>query len=297
MRISQNYGIESLLLEINRTRSKIDELQSNLSSGKRVSKLSDDPENINALFRFKTALTESARYQKNIEDAINFMTVTSQALDDAINILSSIKESAIRGITNIGDNQWAAEGDQVNHLLKEIVDIANTRFQDRFVFGGSSTKDIPFTLSSDEGQVLVNPDGVDGNLKILYGNSQIENYNVSGEAAFRENVDIFQTLVDLRDAILAKDSTAIEGLLVNIDDSIDQLSLQNANIGGKINRFESYLQQYQSLDIHLQDMLSRIEDTDMAKAIMELQKEEISLNATLQVFAKTSSISLMDYLG
>jgi flagellar hook-associated protein 3 FlgL len=178
-----------------------------------------------------------------------------------------------------------------------MVDIGNRMFNDRYIFGGSNTKENPFVLSPDESQVIENPEGIDGILKIQYGNTQIEQYNVSGEAAFKDNVDVFQTLIDLREAIINKDSVAVEGLLENINQSIDQLSLQNTNIGSKINRFDLYHQQYENQDIQLQDMLSKIEDTDVAKAIMELQKEETSLNATLQVLAKTFNVSLMDFIG
>jgi flagellar hook-associated protein 3 FlgL len=297
MRVSQNYNIESLLQEVNRTRTRIDKLQSNLTTGKRINKISDDPENLTALFRFKNVIKENKHYQRNIGDALNFMTSTSQALDDAVNIMMSVKESAIRGITSIGDSQWEAEANQVNQLLKEMVDIGNRMFNDRYIFGGSNTKDNPFVLSPDESQVIENPEGTNGILKIQYGNTQIEQYNVSGESAFKDNVDVFQTLIDLREAIKSRDSVAVEGLLENINQSIDQLSLQNTNIGSKINRFDLYHQQYENQDIQLQEMLSEIEDTDIAKAIMELQMEETSLNATLQVLAKTFNVSLMDFIG
>jgi flagellar hook-associated protein 3 FlgL len=105
MRVSQNYNIEGLLQEVNRTRAKINKLQSNLTTGKKINKISDDPENLTALFKFKNIIKENEHYQRNIEDGLNFMTFTSQALDDAVNIMMSVKESAIRGTTNIGDNQ------------------------------------------------------------------------------------------------------------------------------------------------------------------------------------------------
>lgn len=296
MRISQNYGIDTLLRQINENRSKIYDLQSSIASGKKLTKISDDPENIGSLLKFKNALKNNNHFQKNIENALDFMTSTSQALDDAINIMTTAKEYAIRGRGSLGENEWNTIADQVDQLLKEMVDVGNTKFNDRYVFGGAYTKETPFSLSTDGTQVTENPNGIEGNLKVEYGQSQVEQYNISGKAAFREGVDVFQTLADLKDALQTQDSSGIEVLLGNIDQSIEQLSAQNTNIGAKINRFEMYHQQYESQNTQLQEMSSKLEDTDVAKAIMELQMKETGLNATLQVLAKKFNMSLMDFL-
>ncbi len=296
MRITQNYSIQSILDRINNTRSRIYQLQSNLATGRRVNKISDDPEKIDTLLRYKNALKTNQLYQRNIENALEFMAWTSQALDDALNIVSSAKEIALKAGNILNDEEWSALSGQINQLLKELVDIGNTRFKDRYVFGGSYPSQQPFVLSSDESQVIVNPQGVGGKLRVEYGKSQIDTYNVSGEEAFLKDVNIFQTLIDLRNAFVNKDTNTVLGLMDKIDQSLNQLATTNGNLGAKMNRFDVYLQQYQTLEIKLQEYQSKIEDTDVAKAISDLQMAETGLTTALQVLARTLNISLVDFM-
>ncbi|GAB4380490.1 MAG: flagellar hook-associated protein FlgL [Calditrichia bacterium] len=297
MRITQNYSINSLLERINDARERIYTLQRNLATGKRINTLSDDPENIEAVLRYKKLLKTQEKFQQNIGNALDFMYISSQALDDAAQTLAHAKELALKGINNTDNDAWAGLAEQVNQLLKEMVDISNTRFQDRYVFGGTFTSQKPFQLSADETAVISNPNGVNGHLKIEYGVHAVEQYNITGQDAFLQNVDVFQVLIDLRDALTAQDVGGIQGVLDKLDQATNQIIQQNGALGGLIQRFELYLEQYQNQEAKLQEFLSRVEDTDMAEAISELQLQETGLNAALEVLARTLNISLMDFIS
>jgi len=296
MRVTQNYSINSLLHRINQSRERIYLLQRNLATGKRINRISDDPEQVESVLRFRKLLKLNQRFESNLKNALDFMSITTQALDDAVNVLTHVKEITIQAVDGTNNDEWSAYAEQVDQMLKQLVDVANTRFKNRYIFGGTQTGTVPFVLAPDGSAVTVNADGIDGELKTEIGEFIIEEYNVSAQETFLGGVDVFQLLIDLRDAMNSQDISTVQGFIDSLDEAADQIMQQNSILGAKMNRFDMFLQQYQSQDVKLQELLSDIEDTDMAKAISDLQLHETGLNTALQVLARTLNISLVDFM-
>jgi len=80
MRITQNYSINSLLRQVNLTRERINVYQRNLATGKRINRISDDPENIETVIRYKRMIKYNERFQNTIGSALDFMYFTSETL-------------------------------------------------------------------------------------------------------------------------------------------------------------------------------------------------------------------------
>ncbi|MEJ2635660.1 MAG: flagellar hook-associated protein FlgL [Calditrichia bacterium] len=296
MRITQNYSVQNLLSRINNSRERIYTLQRNLATGKRINQISDDPENIEKVMKFNKSLKMMAQFQDNLKNAVDFMSITAQALNDATDVLAHVKELTVQGSDSLSPDEWNAFAEQIDQMLKQMVDISNTTFKGRYVFGGTNTTQSPFVLSPDGTVVSQNADGTSGSLKVEIGENKIEKYNITGEDTFAGSTDIFQTLIDLRDAFRAQDGDAVRGLLAAVDSSQNQILEQSANLGAKINRFDMFARQYETQDLKLKQILSDIQDTDAAKAITDLQTEETGLQTALQVLAKTLNISLVDYM-
>jgi len=297
MRITQNYSVQNLLRQVNRSRERISTLERDLSTGKRINQISDDPEQIESVLRFNKILKLNETFTGNLKNATDFMSISSQALDDATSIMAHVKELAIQGVDSTSDEEWSAYADQVNQALQELVDIANTRFKDRYVFGGTNTGQDPFVLAPDGSTVIANPNGIDGALKTEIGEHRVDQYNVTGQEVFLGNMDVFQTVIDLRDAFQNNDSTGVQSLIEDVDQASDQIVQANANLAAKINRYDTFTKQYETQNGKLQEILSGIQDTDVASAITELQQHETGLQTALQVLAKTLNISLVDYMG
>ncbi len=296
MRVTQNYSIQNLLREVNDTREHIAKLRKNIATGKRINQISDDPEKIEKVLQLKKTLKLNGQFESNLNNALDFMNMTSQSLDDAANLLMQTKDLAIQGADGLQAETWNAFAEQVDQYLKELVDISNTKFNNRYLFGGSNTHQQPFSLAPDGSMVSSIPDNIEGALKTEIGEHKVYQYNVNGKEAFLDSTDVFQSLIDLRDAFRSQDAQAVQALIDDLDGSINQVVQQNANLGAKINRFEMFLQQYENQDVKLEEMLSRTEDTDIAKAITELQMHETGLQSALQVLARTMNISLMNYM-
>ncbi|NOX36875.1 MAG: flagellar hook-associated protein 3 [Calditrichaeota bacterium] len=296
MRVTQNYSINSLLRQVNYTRERINIYQRNLATGKRINQISDDPEKIETVIRYRRMLTLNQRFEQNIDNALDFMYFTSQVLDDSANVIARLKELAIQGVDSIGDDEWNAFVKQYDEMLDKLVQLANSKFKDRYLFGGVNVNKAPFILSPDRSRVDTNPDGVSGALKVELGNGKVDAYNVSGQEAFLSPVNVFDVVIQVRDAFKNQDAQEINRLIPQLDAALDQILQENAKLGAKINRFQLLRQQYDSEDLRIQEFLSKIEDTDLAQTVVDLQMEQTALETALRALAQTVNISLVDFI-
>ncbi len=296
MRITQNYSINSLLRQVNLTRERINVYQRNLATGKRINRISDDPENIETVIRYKRMIKFNERFQNTIGSALDFMYFTSETLDQSANVIARVKELTIQGADSLNADEFKAFEQQIDQLLRKLVNLGNTKFKDRYIFGGANTDKPPFTLAPDGSSVTANPDGIDGALKAEIGDGKVEQYNISGEQVFNSDVDIFGTLIALRDAFANQDTATISNLIPDLETALDQITEANATLGAKIKRFELIDEQYRNENLRLQEFLSKTEDTDMAKTITDLQMEQTALETALRALAKTVNISLVDFM-
>jgi flagellin-like hook-associated protein FlgL len=75
------------------------------------------------------------------------------------------------------------------------------------------------------------------------------------------------------------------------------VDLATATVGARQARLQSIQDQIKEDVTRKKDLLSSIEDTDVAKTIMDMNKNEMALQYALQVGSKMFSRSLLDFLG
>jgi flagellar hook-associated protein 3 FlgL len=285
-----------ILANINRNQSQLNETRLRIASGKKVQFLSDEPSKIGTLLKHKELIQKNEQYKSNLDNAMDYLAVVQDSLDHASNILSLVKSLTVQGVDSLSTEEFDSFADQIDNYLNELLDVANTKFKGKYVFAGTSTTSQPFTLAGDRSSVSVTAPGINGKQRIEIGLHQVETYNISGQEAFLKNVDVFDTLIQLRDAFRAGDQTTIESLLPDIDTAHDQVLASASKAGGLANRFEMLIQQYETENITLQQFTSRIEDADLYEESINLQKQEVSLQAALTVASRGLNLTLVNYL-
>lgn len=95
------------------------------------------------------------------------------------------------------------------------------------------------------------------------------------------------------------DNLQVSGLgksIADLDGLLDSLTNQISDFGARANRIEIQTSIYMNLEISTAENLSELEDTDLVKALMELQAKDVAYQAALNAAAKTMKLSLLDYL-
>jgi len=144
--------------------------------------------------------------------------------------------------------------------------------------------------------MTANPKGVSGQQlrEILEGVTMVA--NVTGTEVFTQSVDLFQTLISLRDALRADNTPAISATLTGLDAGIGQVSAATGSVGGRIQRLDA-AQDILAADLtRTKSLLSRIEDADIADTTLEFQRQQQLFEAALQAGARLIQPSLLDFL-
>jgi flagellin-like hook-associated protein FlgL len=144
MRITENRIISDFLLGVNRTRERLNQLNLQVSSQKRIQKVSDDPEGASAVMKYDGQLERIGQYSKNVDDGKGMLKVTADAIHTIANAVRSVK-GIVAGASNTSDHTLVTQlADQIDHFLDMSVDLANTQFNRKYIFGGTSTTSAPF---------------------------------------------------------------------------------------------------------------------------------------------------------
>jgi flagellar hook-associated protein 3 FlgL len=167
-----------------------------------------------------------------------------------------------------------------------VVDLYNTTYLDRPIFGGTiggmTTVDATGTYLGDDQPVTarISSDAV---LRI----------DVSGTAAGANTVP---AMIDQVAADIASPTGATDTDLANIDASISQVLQSLGDVGARSARIATTRDM---VDSHRLDLTSRIsvnEDVDMPQAMMNLSAAQVGYQAALQSAAKIQQVSLVDFL-
>ncbi len=121
--------------------------------------------------------------------------------------------------------------------------------------------------------------------------------NLSGIKAFGENQELFEAVYTVYNALIENDREKLGNeALQKMDQSIDHLFEQLAQIGARTNRLEAMDSTLFSENLFLQEVRSKIEDIDLAYVITEFTMQENAYRAALATAQKMLQPTLVDYL-
>ena len=274
---------------------RVVDLQDQLSSGKRVSKVSDDPISGRRALLFGLEQRRGEGYLRNVERSLTALETVDSTFSEISNVLESVKEAAVQGADSSADPAArAALASSVQAQLNRILDLANTVHDGRSMFAGTEVDDKPFELSAEGDRVLYH--GNQDTYAVRISNFETVTVNDPGDVVFQGETDIFQTLLDLKDALLDDDGQRISSTLDGLQAAQSQIVARHGEIGGRVQRLELAQRQLEISDVQLQDLISQETDADLAETILDLQSAQLALEAGLQAGARVLQPTLLDFL-
>ncbi len=180
MRITNSMMVDSLLTNLNAGLSRLNNYNLQLSSNKRMNRLSDDPIGVLTSMNARQKLQRIHQYQENLSTAKSWVDQTDTMLDDMNSVITNIMEKVTKsasGTNNSTDKQNLAT--EINQLKEELMQMANASIGDKYLFAGYNSTTAPFTKDAN-GNVLYN--GIDlsaVNTTPVLGNSIADTANAS----------------------------------------------------------------------------------------------------------------------
>ena len=235
------------------------------------------------------------QFERNIDSGRHLLQVTDHVLDESNNTLLRIKELAIRGINGVmstEDRDYMAE--EILAFRDHLQNLANTRTQNRFIFGGFLSTTPPY----DNAFAFV---GDTNRTQYEVGDGELVDATVAGGSAFGDGtlgtVDVFDNLLPLANAVRAGDNPNMDLELERLEQSIEQVVNVRQRVGLNLNRLSAAETITEYMKERLPDALAQIRDTDFTKAVSDLKTVENTLQATLATSSRLmSGSSLLDYI-
>jgi flagellar hook-associated protein 3 FlgL len=302
MRITQGILTNSMLRNLNNSYNRLDSIQNQLATGKKITKPSEDPVVAMRGISYRGDLNNIEQYQRNIAEVNNFLDSTDVALDQATGALQRIRELTVAASNGVNtDDEKKNIAMEISQLREQLIDVGNSKLAGKFIFNGTSTTTPPLDKTNPQNpganinETAISIEVFDGvqiqvnsNAKGIFGdNSATGGTNLFG--------DISNLINDLNGDAGAP-GNAIDSYLAKLDANINKMVSTRADIGARQNRVELMEERLGSQEVFSSRILSDNEDASIEKVITDLTTQESVHRAALGVGARIIQPSLLDFL-
>ena len=272
---------------------EVSSLQAKLGTGEQLNAPSEDSTKANLIARLESSLERQDVYQKNIDTAKTRLASEETALTSITNLLRRAYEIAIIGANGtMAPEDRAVLGAEVESLREELIEIANTRdVNGHYIFGGNRTETPPYVESQNGDVAYV---GDFGSLRINVSDNRSIAINTVGQNLLT-GAD-FSVVQALEQGLKTNDIAAISSSVDDLKKSSDQIAVAFGSMGGRFASLTAQTEAIEDASLRIKQLIAQNRDLDYSKAITELSKESLALQALQASFTKISQLSLFNFL-
>ncbi len=320
---------------LGRITTRLEELRNQGATGIKLNNPSDDPSAIRPVLNTRTQIRQTERYLETMGVTADKMASTDGHLDHVENVLVRVKEITINAINgSMSDQDKVVLADEVANLRRELLDAANATVDGKYIFSGYQEDTKPFienltydpllydTLDSTTWPILYQGDANPTELEITPG--EFLEANITGNDLFMGisnsvmqlpsglpsggypvdvgRMDIFGVLTRTEEALRANNiddplgpGGGLQAQMDNLEMSADQNRRLRSQLGNRASRVDTAILHQQDVQIDLEQILSRYQDADAIETFNDIVKQETAFQAALNVTAKVSQISILDF--
>lgn len=300
MRVSSHMLVEQMVTNLQRNTERLLKQQDHIATGKRLLEPSDDPAGTERSLRIRAQLGTLDQHVRNIDAARVWLATTDKTMENMGDLLHRARELTVQARTStMRTDDRQAISREVNELLNQMFELSNATLAGRSLFAGFGTMSAAFTATTNaSGQITaVTYAGDDGEIRHNIDNGVEIPVNVRGNELEPGGgaAGIMQTLMDLRTALEAGTEPSAQ-ILNDIDDVQQNLNDLRARVGATLNRVEQTADRLGQVKVSITELLSNVEDLDMAEAIMLFNTQQAVYQAALGTAARVIQPSLLDFL-
>jgi len=295
MRVTQSMLSGNLLRNLSNNYSKLGKLQEQINTGKKVTRPSDDPVVAMKGISYRTELNNVEQFSRNIGEAYNWLDTTDDTYDKIGSALQRANELMVQASndTSTTDDRMAINS-ELQQLREHIQNLANTKIGDRYIFSGTKTTTAPYQEGVGYDTNMSDP-SFQKTIEIEVFNGINLQINSTPIAMFKEIDQMFEQIST--DISSGKAGSELSAHITTIDNNMNKLLTERADIGARQNRVELMDSRLQSQEIIATKRMSENEDIDYEEAIVEMTTQESILRAALSVGAQIIQPTLVDFIN
>ncbi|MGE5479064.1 MAG: hypothetical protein ACM3U1_01400 [Chloroflexota bacterium] len=328
MRVTDNLTRNRFSSDIASINERVSKSRIKYTSGEELITIGDNPEALVTAKKYKVMIERNKSYSSLIKSTIEERNTAEAKLETISGNIQKVRDLAIES-THIGNTpNFAALGDYVKGLLKDMLRDANGEHNGKYLFAGTKTtpesisavsasgSELPFELI-EGAPTATNPSGITiefngNNEKRVINRDDLASEEVNstaaeafgGTSAFDSIIQFYNMLKynsdgtarGVNDSLKPEEITALNTIQKNLASTAERINSVISRGGEQILRFESIGEQMANENARLDEYRSRLEDADVARAAVDLTRDENALQYALQAGAGIAKTSLFDFL-
>ncbi|SHI62038.1 flagellar hook-associated protein 3 [Geosporobacter subterraneus DSM 17957] len=264
MRITNSMMVSTMMRNLNNNLNRMDKIQMQMATGKRINKPSDDPVGMAKVLTLSSDVAANEQYKKNVDEALSWLETTEIAVTQLKDVMQRVRELTVRGATGtLAPEDKQAIQKEITQLKDQVVSIGNSTYAGRYIFAGFNTINKPFTLEETAAGTqlvyngrMVSPGGIVGeniaeadfinflinpnnkeltmaqttdSMMIEIGMGNLMNVNINGPELFQKGFGgIFETLTKLENVLQEKENYQHGFVDMRFQGDLGTLDLDNA---------------------------------------------------------------------
>ena len=332
MRITTSMMSNKYIKNLNKSAYEMNKLSEKVDTGRKFSKGSEDPVSAIKAYKLRREYRTTMIYETNIRDVESFLTSAETNLTEIHNNMEKVYTSYLQGINgtmNAETRKIIAK--ELENLQGSILTSLNAKFEDRYVFGGTSKEVIPFTVD-DSGNLFfkgLNVDdpndkdaldalandtiNIDLGLGMTFTGTEpdatlntdtVFDMSMSGIGFMGyggtgdDPENLYNLIGKIKDELEKEnfDYNEITKYIGKFEEQKNQVLVGITDIGAKTNYLDFLKTRNEDNQFNLKKKILDVEFEDPAEAIVNFKMQEYSYNAALSMGNKILQNSFIDFM-
>ncbi|MEO0650414.1 MAG: flagellar hook-associated protein FlgL [Planctomycetota bacterium] len=208
--------------------------QEQVATGRRILRPSDDASAAARVLTLQRELADAERLRESTTFARTFVDASSGALEEGSGLLTEARAVIIQAMNGTLDQETRESlGRQIDLMRQQMLDIANRKSADRYLFSGTETGLEPWSTSVVDGIERAGYAGNGDQQRLRIGNGAEIELNVAGTAIFgaeEATTPSFSGLTGLAGGTTASQGLSWDNLLVS-QTGLDLGNLASVGVG------------------------------------------------------------------
>jgi flagellar hook-associated protein 3 FlgL len=309
MRVTTKMMNDQAVQHMDENLQRLNALNERVSTGKAFQRVSDSPSLATAALSLRSSLAANAAQLETTKSTESWMAATDFSLQQMIKVAKRAFNLTQESLSDTqGPQELKAFAAEMDMLLQQGLDVANTSHQGNFLFAGFKTQPTAAAPTPYQG-VDSNGDGKYDSVTYAGDRNGIKRSIGPGEGVTQNVVEtnggtpqpLFQPLLDAmltaREHLQANDRGALQIDLQSLESALQHVTEAITTNGARQKQVRAFAEQFEKNNIELKSLLSKKEDVNMTEAISSLRYQETVYQAALEIGQRTlSATNLFDLM-
>jgi flagellar hook-associated protein 3 FlgL len=303
-RITQSMVSSRVLTDLQDVSNKISRTQEKLSSGKQLTRPSDDPFATSKALSLANDLEGTQQYERTVTDATSWTNMTETTLGSVNSAAQRARALLVQAGNDTNDTtDRSAIADEIDQLIDAVKGDANVQYGGQYIMSGGATTTAPYAVGGTPPDDSYHGDtggiyrqiGPGVSVKINTPGSSVLGAGVPGDGGL---ISVLRGISQHLRGGTSADADALRTTdLKSLDTSLDAISSARAVNGATTNRLSSAASRLSDLEQSTTSLLSDTQDADMAKTMIDFSMQQTVYQSALRAGANIVQASLLDFLS